>query len=222
MPRVARKTQKTTLYHIIQQSPFLLFRDNQDRMKFLSIVEASKSKYQFNCYGFSICLDQRFELIIHVKHQSISKIMQSILISYSKYVNASDPLFPNRYKSIPLYNYPDVIKALDTLNTGILDKKASLCFYSSDKDQSYKLIDFFSKDSIYITDNQTSIPVDESFKLFLTEHGCCKDDLNSNQALRNQCILKLYRESGCTIKTISNLFNVSPSLISKILKKEAN
>lgn len=222
MPRVARKAQNTTLYHIIQQSPVVLFRDNTDRKKFLSIVDESKAKYQFNCYGFSICLNHKFELIIHVKHQSISKIMQSILISYSKYFDNKTTLFPNRYKSIPLYHYQDVSDALENLNTGLDDSKASLCFYSSEKDQSYKLIDFFTRDSIKILDDSPKPSVEDAFRIFLSENGCCKDDLIQNQDLRNQCILKLYRASGCTIKTISNLFNVSPSLISKILKKEAN
>src|SRR5690606_16119156 len=124
MARVARKELNTTLYHVIQQSSNAIFRHNEDRIKFLSIVEEAKSKYQFNCYGFSICLNDKFELIIHVRHQSISKIMQSILISYSKYYDRSLTLFPTRYKSIALYSYDDIKKALNTLNTGMNDQKA--------------------------------------------------------------------------------------------------
>lgn len=222
MPRIPRNTQNSTIFHIIQQTDKALFRNHDDRAKFLEIVEQTKSKYQFYCYGFSCCMDHRFELVIQVVHQSISKIMQSILISYSKYYKQDITLFPKRYQSVPLFSYLDVIGALERLNQGMANPKTSLCFYTSTKDTSYKLIDFFTKTSISIETLTKPLSLDSSFKLFLEENGCDKLELMDDIGLRNQCILKMYRDSGCTIKKLSDFFSISPSMISKILKKEAN
>lgn len=222
MARIARNTQKSSIFHIVQQTNKVLFRNLEDRTKFLEIVEQTKSKYQFYCYGFSCCMDYRFELVIQVVHQSISKIMQSILISYSKYYKENITLFPKRYQSMPLFSYQDVTKALESLNDGMKNPKTSICFYSSQKDTSYKLIDFFTKTSISIDVLPEAIPLDVSLNTFLNDNGCSKLQLIEDIELRNKCILKIYRDSGCTIKKLSEIFSMSPSMISKILKKEAN
>lgn len=221
MPRVARNQLKTNLFHIIQQSPLTIFRNQEDRVMFVDIVKKAKRKYQFNCYGFSCCLDQKFELILHVKYQSISKIMQTILISYAKYYDESKTLFPNRYKSIALHDEKVITHALSAINSDIGYSKMSLCHYASQRDTSYKLIDFFTKDSIFVLNPLKTLNLDDTFSQYLVQHGCDEQTLLSNSTLRNQCILKLYQTTGCTLKDIANRFNLSVSMISKILNNKA-
>lgn len=221
MPRKARNTQNTSIFHIIQKSPFIIFRNNDDRLFFLKELEIAKKKYQFNCYGFSICQNNQFELIIHVMHQSLSKIMQSVLIAYSKYYGQAVTLFPNRFVSYPLQNDTDIDNKLRSFSSGVDQANASLCLYLG-KEHSYRLIDFFTKTSIDSNMKKQVKPLDSALKDFLTKHDCLKHDLKQDLNLRNHCLIKLYQETNCTLKSLSIMFDLSVSTISKILKNQAN
>lgn len=219
MPRIARSNYHTTLYHIIQKSPVQLFRNVKDRKAFIEILKEAKALFQFNCYGFSCCLDDKFELIIHVKYQSISKIMQSILISYAKYYQNQTTLFPRRYQSIPLYSPKEVSLALENINEELGEQ--SLCHFIGMKDDSYKVIDFFSNETTELDFEVRKASFEEVISSYIETNGCDESKIHSDISLRNACIKKLYQDTGCTLKEIAKKFELSPSMVSKILKDKA-
>ncbi len=220
MPRVARRQMDASVFLIVQKSHLKLFRSNQDRSQFLSYLKEAKLKYQFACYGFSLCDDDRFGLIIHVKHQTISKIMQSLMIAYAKYYTSDEPLYKERYKSYPIYNEIDMANAFNQLHQTD-SPYASLCYYNGTREDSIQLIDYYTKQPFDLKPvNKTPLP--DKVVALCNEHHCTSEEIKKNKTLRNQCILEIYRETGCSLKDLSILFEISTSMVSKIIKNEAN
>lgn len=220
MPRIARNKISSSVFLVIQKSNLKLFRDDFDRKQFLSILKETKSKYQFACYGFSLCDDCQFGLIIHVKHQTISKIMQSLMIAYAKYYNSDEKLYKERYKSYPIKNQADMSQSFEMLHQKD-SPYASLCYYRGTREDSIQLIDYYTNQPFEITPLQ-KLDISDKVKALCDDHHCTRDDIKNNKELRNQCILEIYRETGCSLKDLALLFEISPSMVSKIIKSEAN
>ncbi len=219
MARIARNKIQSSVYLIIQKSELKLFRDNQDRQQFLTLLKESKSKYQFACYGFSLCDDNQFGLIIHVKHQTISKIMQSLMIAYAKYYNSPERLYKERYKSYPIKNREEMDNAFNKLHQKD-SPYASLCYYKGTREDSIQLIDYYTNQPFEI-EPKIKLEIPDKIKALCNDHHCTREDIKSNKELRNQCILEIYRETGCNLKDLAQLFDISPSMVSKIIKHEA-
>lgn len=88
LPRIARKYSEVKVYHITirgidKQNIFL---DEDDKRKFISIIKETKEKYNYEIYAYCL-MDNHVHLVIYDKEQKISKIMQSIEISYVFYFN---------------------------------------------------------------------------------------------------------------------------------------
>lgn len=104
MPRIRRQISYTKVYHIILRGidkQDIFFCDN-DYFRFLEIVEESKSKYKYEIYSYCL-MSNHTHLIIYDQMSNLSKIMQSIEISYSSYFNKKyeriGHLFQNRFLS---------------------------------------------------------------------------------------------------------------------------
>lgn len=104
MPRVARKISNTKVYHIILRGNDRqdIFYDEQDYKKFLKTMKMTKEKYQYKIYAYCL-MTNHVHLVIYDKNNQISKIMQSIAISYSSYFSKKydkeGHLFQNRFLS---------------------------------------------------------------------------------------------------------------------------
>ena len=88
LPRIARTYSEVKVYHITirgidKQNIFL---DEYDKNKFISILKETKEKYNYEIYAYCL-MDNHVHLVIYDKEQKISKIMQSIEISYVFYFN---------------------------------------------------------------------------------------------------------------------------------------
>lgn len=104
MARCARAKFDTAIYHIILRSisDVLLFKDTEDKEKFLYYL--SKYKVQFNYKIYAYCLmSNHIHIILDGNGADISKIMHSINQSYAQYFNRKynrhGHLFQNRFKS---------------------------------------------------------------------------------------------------------------------------
>ena len=104
LPRIARTYSEVKVYHITirgidKQDIFL---DEYDKHKFMSIIKETKEKYNYEIYSYCL-MDNHVHLVIYDKEQKISKIMQSIEISYAFYFNMkydrTGHLFQNRFFS---------------------------------------------------------------------------------------------------------------------------
>ncbi len=107
--REARNLTQSKLYHVIirginRQDIFL---DNQDKRKFKKELKNTKEKFEYLLYAY-VLMPNHVHLIIYDKNNNISKIMHSILVSFSEYINKKyervGHLFQNRFKSKPIEN----------------------------------------------------------------------------------------------------------------------
>lgn len=104
MPRVARNYSEIKVYHItirgIDRQD--IFFDDDDRYKFMDIIKETKEKYKYQIYVYCL-MNNHVHFVIYDKEEKISKIMQSIQVSYAFYFNKKyqriGHLFQNRFFS---------------------------------------------------------------------------------------------------------------------------
>lgn len=86
MPRKARKTSNTKVYHIIFRGNDKqdIFYDEQDYKKFIELIIDIKERYKCELYAYCL-MTNHIHLIVYDKNENISKAMQSLILSYSIY-----------------------------------------------------------------------------------------------------------------------------------------
>lgn len=105
MPRTARVKSPDAKYHIMSRSisELDLFRDDEDKKKYMRIVKRYKEKYKIKIYAYCL-MDNHSHLMIDANGADISKVMQGINLSYARYYNKKydrhGHLFQGRFKSI--------------------------------------------------------------------------------------------------------------------------
>jgi Transposase and inactivated derivatives len=109
MPRCARVKGSNYTYHIISRSisEVNLFRDDEDKNKYIELLKKYKVIFNFSIYAYCI-MDTHVHLLIYSNGADISKIMHGINQSYSQYYNRKysrhGHLFQERFKSIVVDN----------------------------------------------------------------------------------------------------------------------
>ncbi|WP_053954973.1 transposase [Inediibacterium massiliense] len=104
MPRVARIKSIDSIYHVMIRSisEIDLFKENSDKIKYLSLIKKYENKYQFKIYAYCL-LDNHGHLMIDVNGADISKIMHCINFCYAQYYNFKykrhGHVFQDRFKS---------------------------------------------------------------------------------------------------------------------------
>jgi hypothetical protein len=222
MARSARKNQMTSIYAINQLSEQILFRNETDRHNMMEIIKEAQRKYGFHCYAFCLLSDHGFKIILDVGDKNISKIVSSISIAYALYRKSDKKLFTRRFKSKPLYSKEEVLTEVRLINQKSDSTYNSFCFYDDTSNQSLDwLVDIYQK-NIEITHEKKTSDINEATLIlnkWMESNGCCQDDLKKDKNLRNECIVRLHRETNCSMKQLGVLFGgISESTISKILK----
>ena len=104
MPRKARVKTNESIFHIMCKSisEVNLFKDVEDKKKYLLIIKKYKDLYNFKLYGYCL-MDNHSHLMIDANGADISKVMHGINFSYAMYFNRKykrgGPLFKDRFKS---------------------------------------------------------------------------------------------------------------------------
>jgi len=104
MARKARLKANDAIFHIMCKSisEVTLFKDSQDKEKYLSLVKKYKKLYSVKIYGYCL-MDNHAHLLIDANGSDISKIMHGINFSYAQYFNKKyerdGHLFKDRFKS---------------------------------------------------------------------------------------------------------------------------
>lgn len=102
MPRTARELNEKQIYHIIIRgiNKQNIFLEDIDRKTYLKYLKSVKEKIDFEIYAYCL-MDNHIHLLIKDSRDSISKIIQSSLVKYSKYFNKKydrvGHLFQNRF-----------------------------------------------------------------------------------------------------------------------------
>lgn len=109
MPRIARDYSKIKVYHITIRGidKQNIFFEDKDRGKFIEIIKDTKEKYKYELYAYCL-MDNHVHLVIYDKEEKLSKIMQSLQISYVIYFNKKyeriGHLFQDRFFSKKVEN----------------------------------------------------------------------------------------------------------------------
>ncbi len=104
MPRGARVISATGQYHIVVKSisEFDLFRDKEDKVKYLEIMNKYKIKYGFTIYAYCL-MDNHGHYIIDCLGANISTVVGCINLCYGYYYNKKykreGPVFKARFYS---------------------------------------------------------------------------------------------------------------------------
>lgn len=132
MPRTARVKSPDSKYHIIIKSlrEFDLFKKNEDKIKYLSLIKKYELKYGFKVYAYCL-MSNHGHIIIDAAGADISKVMQGINLSYSYYFNKKykryGPVFHDRFNSKPVNN----IRYMITLSAYIHNNPKDIARYKN-------------------------------------------------------------------------------------------
>lgn len=108
MPRCARIKDDYGIYHIYSRSSsdISLFRSQEDKEKFLSIVKKYKNIFRFKIYSYCL-MNTHYHFIIDSNGSDLSKFIKSINQSYAQYYNRKysrhGHVFSDRFKSILIH-----------------------------------------------------------------------------------------------------------------------
>lgn len=88
MPRMPRQKSCEAMYHIICRSfsEVLLFRENDDKDKYLKILKTYTKKYKCSVYGYCL-MDNHLHIFLDPKGYDISSLMHGVNTSYVIYYN---------------------------------------------------------------------------------------------------------------------------------------
>ena len=219
MARQPRKTQKTTVFSIKQSAEVPIFRDKSDRSVFVDILESSKEKFGFDLYGYCLLDEDSFWLIINTKNRSIASIMQSISISYALYRDDVKQLFKRRYKSEPIYDIDALNETMEILMSDSRYETCVYCFYDPIQNAPYPFITDVS-DHLKIEKKYPKKTDMDTLSQYIESHvqevyGSL--DILSDLNIRNDVIKHVYTYLNVTQTQISEYFEISNSLVSKIL-----
>lgn len=104
VPRIARVKSPDSMYHIMIRSisEFDLFRDDEDKIKYMKLIRKYLKKYGFAVYAYCL-MSNHGHFIIDCLGADISYIMHGINFSYAQYYNRKyrrrGPVFQDRFKS---------------------------------------------------------------------------------------------------------------------------
>jgi len=104
MPRMARQKTYDAIFHIMCKSitEVDLFRDDLDKLEYLSLVKEYQKMYNFKVYGYCL-MDNHVHMLIDANGSDISLVMHGINYSYAGYFNRKHHrhghLFQDRFKS---------------------------------------------------------------------------------------------------------------------------
>jgi len=218
MARQARVKSAFGTYHIVQKGGKTrnLFESDEDRDKFISILQKSQKKNGFKLHGFCILDENTYDLVIDVNGGDLSKIMKSINIPYAMYVQCQGKLFSDRYKSYELNESSDLFETKRMLQNRVYGKKAT-CYnrcYEEVTSKEPVLVDF---DDCHNCITCIDTASDKLLKI-AHEKGISLAELNHDKELRNALIKEFRRKSTLSMKNLGVLFGgISESSISKIL-----
>lgn len=168
MPRKARNYSEMKVYHIIIRGvdKQKIFYEDKDKSKFLKIIKSTQEKYTFEIYAYCL-MDNHVHMVIYDKENQLSKIMQSIEISYVIYFNSKyervGHLFQNRFLSKKIENQNYLMQVCRYIHQNPL--KAGIC-----KTEEYK----WSSYNEYVKKNKIINP-QMMFGLFSENYDEAKD-----------------------------------------------
>lgn len=214
MARKPRQNLDSNLVLISQQSTERVFRNEEDRLTFLKLLEKAQRQYNSSVLAFCCAEDASFQLVIDTQGANISRIMQSITIAYSMYRKNKERLFEQRYKSIPIHSADELEKVM--LEVGNKDSKFAGCCFVRETNHPWMKSININQTQFKLTKREVTSGT--YLEAWLKKHQITLTELMKQKDLRNQAIFELRQHSDCTLARLAKAFDLSESNISKILK----
>ena len=107
MPRSARKPSATGIFHVVQRGldQQVIFRDDEDRRKYLSILRDCRELCGFELYAYCL-LDDHIHLLLRLGDTSLESVFKRVGCRFVYWYNLrhrrSGPLFQGRFLSEPV------------------------------------------------------------------------------------------------------------------------
>ena len=155
MPRQGRVLSSTGIYHIILRGVNKqdIFFDDQDKYKFTKEIIKTKEKYEYQIFSYCL-MPNHVHLEIKAENNTLSKIIQTLGVSYSSYFNKKyervGHLFQDRYFSKPVENEEYLLKLHQYIHQNPL--KAGIDSLDKYKWSSYRKYIYGEEDKITDTE----------------------------------------------------------------------
>lgn len=195
MPRKARKISNTKVYHIILRGNDKqdIFFEEQDYKKFIKEIINTKEKYQYELFAYCL-MTNHVHMILFDKKDNLSKIIQSITVSYSSYFckkyDKVGHLFQNRFNSKCVESREYLIQLCRYIHQNPV--KANIARVEEYRWSSYK--EYINQNKI--TDAKMIMTIlgvtkTESIKNFVNFHKIEKEDIYGNEYIEYEIMGKL-------------------------------
>ena len=214
MPRKAREKSESGIYHIILRGANRqeIFHDDEDRARFLEILERYKKQTEIKIYGWCL-MGNHIHLLFGEGNEELSNTMKRIGVSYASFYNQKyktvGHLFQDRFKSETVDNDAYLLTVIRYIHQNpakaglinqLTDWKWSSCLgYYGGKTYPPKLLDDELILSIFSEERASAIA---GFKKF-NEAG------NEDKCLDNESTLRLRDDqANAEIKKIIPAFEI--------------
>src|SRR3954454_10141583 len=117
MPRVAREKSRSGIYHVMLRGANRqeIFHDDEDCLRFLSIVEKYKMKAEVELYAWCL-MGNHVHLLVKEGNESLSTTMKRIGVSFVFYYNekyqTTGHLFQDRFRSICVISFLNLLNVV--------------------------------------------------------------------------------------------------------------
>lgn len=184
MPRRSREISSTKVYHTILRGNDKqdIFYDEQDYLKFIKEIVKAKDKYQCELYAYCL-MSNHVHMVVYDEENEISKIMQSIAISYSSYFSKKyekvGHLFQNRFLSKSIETSENLLEVVRYIHQNPL--KARIGEVDKYKWSSYK--EYVCKENITSVEKVLSLfgnTKQDAIKNFIYFHNNKKEGVNDD------------------------------------------
>ncbi len=128
MPRPLRPVDDGLIYHVINRgnNRQRVFRKPADYQAFLDALASLKERKPFDLYGYCL-LGNHFHLLLRPRGESISRIVQSLLVShtqrYHKHYQSGGHVWQGRFKSPVIQNDEHLLTVLRYIEANPLRAK---------------------------------------------------------------------------------------------------
>jgi putative transposase len=218
MARKARATLNSNLLKITQASETTLFRNDGDRDFFLARLAQLQRRYNFKVLAFCCGEANGFEVVLDTQGANIAKLMQSLTIAYAMHRKSPQKLFQQRYKSVALHSDAEVQAAIaDLINT----PHYSGCCFKRDQGIEFDWISVAPQRFYPAHSQRPRLDVEQARSVlsrWMKAHACDPLTFQHDKAKRNQCLLDFRTQHDVPLKTLAEVFELSESSVSKILK----
>lgn len=226
MARTGRVKCETGTYMVRQQSGGSrpLFQSDEDRCRFLAILDRAQAAFGFRLKGFCLSSDSGYRLLMDVDGGDISKIMKSINISYAMYARCDGKLFRDRYISTLVETPEQLAEAEECLRASGADPWTR-CPQQPREEQAEPAIHlhFAESEADELPEACLKTPGDALARLTAigNAEGVSVQTLLKDKDRRNELIRLFRRRSTLSLKELGAVFGgLTESSVSKIIKVE--